>query len=114
MQPGDRVQLSPGHATGVIEKVREDDVAKVRWGTGARCPVPLSWLAELEDQSKAKRAEESAARKDRRHRERKWVAAHAGRECRGCTRTFVPTHANQVFHDRKCADRHRYLNGGES
>jgi excisionase family DNA binding protein len=76
---GDRVQL--GTATGIIEKVR-GDVAEILWDTGARCPVPIEELTDPEHRDEAKRAEESAARRDRRHRERKWIAAHAERECR--------------------------------
>jgi hypothetical protein len=33
-----------GKATGTVESVR-GRVAQIRWDTGARCPVPLAWLA---------------------------------------------------------------------
>jgi hypothetical protein len=33
-----------GEAAGTIESVR-DNVAEVRFDTGARCPVPLAWLS---------------------------------------------------------------------
>jgi len=61
---GDRVQLTPGVAIGTVEKIR-DDVAEVRWDTGARCPIPLTELAEPEDRSGPKRAEAAAAARDR-------------------------------------------------
>jgi endogenous inhibitor of DNA gyrase (YacG/DUF329 family) len=38
----DRVVLA--EAMGTVESVR-DNVAEVRWDTGARCPVPLAWLS---------------------------------------------------------------------
>jgi hypothetical protein len=47
-----RVQLSPGSATGTVERVREDQVVEVVWDTGARCAVPGDWLLELEQGSR--------------------------------------------------------------
>jgi hypothetical protein len=43
---GDRVRLEPGTAAGTVENVR-GEVAEVRWDTGARCPVPISWTAPI-------------------------------------------------------------------
>jgi len=102
---GDRVQLD--EALGTIERVRPDGAtAEVLWDTGARCPLPLSWLSDPEVREAEEKARQAAERKERRKRS----GDYEPRECEGCTRTFTPERKNQRFHARECGDRWRYLN----
>jgi predicted nucleic acid-binding Zn ribbon protein len=98
---GDRVKLILGSATGTIERL-QDEVADVRWDTGARCPVPLAWLGE--PQQKQNGHQTSAARK-RRHATAAWKRDHSPRRCNGCGKVFRPTRADQVFCTATCRKR---------
>jgi hypothetical protein len=49
---GTRVKLHPGTATGTTEGPERPDGAQVvAWDSGAKCPVPTSWLRPLDDQT---------------------------------------------------------------
>ena len=98
---GDRVQLSPGSATGTIERLR-GDIAEVLWDTGAGCPVPFAWLGEPTDRLKR---EEAAATRERRHTSTEWERAHRARKCRGCGQLFRPRRADHVFCTPSCRKR---------
>jgi hypothetical protein len=97
---GDRVQLSPGSATGTIERLR-GDVAEVLWDTGARCPVPLAWIAEPTNRP----TPGAAAARERRHETDAWKRAHRPQRCNGCGRVFRPKRAGQLFCTAGCRKR---------
>ena len=98
---GDRVKLTPGSATGTIERLR-GEVGDVRWDTGARCPVPLAWLGERAERPKPQAA--STARERRRTTEA-WKRDHSPRRCSRCGRVFRPRRADQAFCTATCRKR---------
>jgi len=99
-QIGDRVQLSPGSATGTIERLR-GAVAQILWDTGARCPVPLAWIGP----PSVRPSREAMTARKRRHSNPAWKRAHRPRTCRGCGGVFRPKRSDQAFCTASCRKR---------
>ena len=92
----DRVRLRT--AIGTIAAIRDDDVAEGLWDTGARCPVPLSWLT-LEAPFEAAAGASDA---DRALRGGRTPDPLSVTRCRMCGHEFTPARSDARYCSNRC------------